>query len=73
MWRQRQKARRRKRPLAPGIDGAAPMFCSADKSMRRIFLSVVCDCTAVIACRVPPAQKADIVAANQEQHEAPRR
>ena len=54
-------AKRAKRPLALVIDGAALHFCDEDRGMRRLFLSMVADCTAVVACRVSPLQKADIV------------
>ena len=43
------------------IDGSALHYCEDDKALRRLFLSMVADCTAVVACRVSPMQKADIV------------
>ena len=61
-WRARRSNNRaKKRGLAIVIDGSALHYCEDDKALRRLFLSMVADCTAVVACRVSPMQKADIV------------
>ena len=53
--------KRARRPLAIVVDGSALHFCDEDRAMRRLFLSMVSDCSAVVACRVSPLQKANIV------------
>ena len=43
------------------VDGAALAHCIEDSELRQLFLAIVLDCSTVVACRVSPRQKAQVV------------
>jgi phospholipid-translocating P-type ATPase (flippase) len=49
------------RRLATVIDGATLAAVMADPELQQLYLTLACRCIAVIACRVSPKQKAQIV------------
>ena len=65
LWLRRRDAlpaeKRRARTLAIVFDGAALSCCAKDDALLRLCLAMLGECTAVIACRVSPAQKAEII------------
>ena len=52
---------RSRRELAVVVDGAALAHCVDDDELRGLFLSIVLDCATIVACRVSPRQKAEVV------------